>query len=311
MSIPEISVVIPVFNEQEVLAILYDRLLPVMDGLKRSYEIILVNDGSTDNSEKILTTLHKKRPEVIRVINFNTNYGQHMAIMAGFEHVRGEIVVTLDADLQNPPEEIPKLIAAIDAGHDVVGGYRVDRRDKIWRKMVSKIHNIIRAKMLPRLKMRDQGCMLRAYRRNIVDLMIKSGEASTFIPVLALLYAANPHDVPVRHEERSAGESHYNFYKLIRYNFDLVTNFSLAPIQVFTVIGVIVSAISGFLVIYMLIRRLVIGAEVEGVFTLFAIAFLLIGLCLFGLGILGEYIGRIYKEVVKRPRFVIKSIIEK
>lgn len=311
MSNPEISVVIPVFNEQEVLTTLYNRLLPVMDSLKRPYEVILVNDGSTDSSEKMLLELHKQRPDVIRVINFNTNYGQHMAIMAGFEHVRGEMVVTLDADLQNPPEEIPKVVAAIDAGHDVVGGYRVDRQDKIWRKTVSKIHNIIRAKMLPRLKMRDQGCMLRAYRRNIVDLMIKSGESSTFIPVLALLYAANPQDVPVRHEERSAGESHYNFYKLIRYNFDLVTNFSLAPIQFFTVVGVIVSAISGFLVIYMFIRRLVIGAEAQGIFTLFAIAFLLIGLCLFGLGILGEYIGRIYKEVVKRPRFVIKSVIQK
>jgi undecaprenyl-phosphate 4-deoxy-4-formamido-L-arabinose transferase len=310
MAKPEISVVIPVFNEQAVLAILYNRLLPVMDGLKRPYEIILVNDGSTDNSEKILKSFYDQRRDVIRVINFNTNYGQHMAIMAGFEHVHGEIVITLDADLQNPPEEIPKLITAIDAGHDVAGGYRTGRKDKIWRKMASKLHNIVRAKMIPRIKIKDQGCMLRAYRRNIVDLMVKSGETSTFIPVLALLFASNPTDIPVRHEERTAGMSHYGFYKLIRYNFDLITNFSLVPIQIFTFIGVIVSIFSAILAVYLFVRRLIIGSEAEGVFTLFFVAFLLIGICLLGLGILGEYIGRIYQEVVKRPRFVIKNIYE-
>jgi len=231
--------------------------------------------------------------------------------MAGFERVRGEIIVTLDADLQNPPEEIPKIIAAIDAGHDVVGGFRQYRKDKIWRKFFSKTHNILRKLIMPQIKMRDEGCMLRAYKRNIVDLMIQSGEARTFIPALALLYAENPTDVPVKHEERNAGQSHYSFYKLIRYNFDLVTNFSLVPIQLFTFIGIIISCLSTLLVIYMFVRRLIIGPEAQGVFTLFAIMFLLIGICLLGLGILGEYIGRIYQEVVKRPRFVIKNILEK
>jgi len=311
MNKPEISIVIPVYNEEKVLDKLYQRTIAAMDKLNRSYEIILVNDGSTDKSAEILKKLYQQRPENIRVINFNTNYGQHMAIMAGFEHVHGKIVITMDADLQNPPEEIPKLIAAIDAGHDVVGGHRQYRQDKIWRKLFSKTHNIIRKHIMPQIKMKDQGCMLRAYNRNIVDAMISSGETNTFIPALALLYAENPTDVPVKHEPRSAGESHYGFYKLIRYNFDLITNFSLVPLQFFTMMGIIISILSTVLVIYMFMRRLIIGPEVQGVFTLFAIMFLLIGICLLGLGILGEYIGRIYRELLKRPRFIIKNILEK
>lgn len=308
---PYISIVIPIYNEQEVLEILYTRLTAVMDNLGKPYEIILVNDGSKDRSAEILKEMHQRRPEQIRVINFNGNFGQHMAIMAGFERVRGEIVVTMDADLQNPPEEIPKLIAAIEAGHDVVGGYRQDRKDSAWRMAFSKMHNLIRAKITPKLQMKDEGCMLRAFKRNIVDLMASSGESSTFIPALALTYASNPTEVGVAHEERAAGTSNYNFYKLIRYNFDLITNFSLVPLQIFTFIGTIVSILSAILVIDLILRRIFIGPEVQGVFTLFAIAFFLIGICLLGLGILGEYIGRIYQEVRHRPRFVINNILEK
>lgn len=311
MQKPYISVVIPVHNEQEVLETLYARLTAVMDAIGKPYEIILVNDGSKDRSEEILKELYKRRPEQIRVINFNGNFGQHMAIMAGFEHVRGDIVVTMDADLQNPPEEIPKLITAIEAGHDVVGGFRQNRKDSFWRLFFSKAHNILRTKIAPQLQMKDEGCMLRAFKRNIVDAMAANREASTFIPALALTYALNPTDVGVAHEERAAGKSSYNFYKLIRYNFDLITNFSLVPLQIFTFIGMIVSFLSGLLVIDMLLRRIFIGPEVQGVFTLFAILFLLVGICLLGLGILGEYIGRIYQEVRRRPRFVIRNILEK
>lgn len=307
---PYISIVIPVHNEQEVLEILYTRLTAVMDNLGKPYEIILINDGSKDRSEEMLKELHKRRPQQIRVINFNGNFGQHMAIMAGFEKVRGEIVVTMDADLQNPPEEIPKLIAGIEQGHDVMGGIRQNRQDSRWRLIVSKLHNIVRAKIAPQLKMQDEGCMLRAFRRDIVDAMAANGEASTFIPALALTYALNPGEVGVAHEERAAGTSSYNFYKLIRYNFDLITNFSLVPLQIFTFIGMIVSFLSGILVIDILLRRIFIGPEAEGMFTLFAILFLLVGICLLGLGIVGEYIGRIYQEVRRRPRFVIRNILE-
>jgi undecaprenyl-phosphate 4-deoxy-4-formamido-L-arabinose transferase len=310
MTQPYVSVVIPVYNEEAVLQNLYDRLLPVMDSLKKPFEIIFTNDGSKDKSEQILSSFHQRRPKEIRVINFNGNFGQHLAIMAGLENVRGEIIVTMDADLQNPPEDIPRLIAKMEEGYDVVGGYRENRQDKVWRKLFSKLHNIMRAKIMPRIIMKDQGCMLRAYRRNIVDLVVASGEANTFIPALAVNYAVNPTDIPVKHEARLAGESKYNFYKLIRYNFDLITNFSLVPLQMFTFLGMMVSGLSVVLFVYMILRRLIAGPEAEGIFTLFAITFFLIGLCLLGLGILGEYIGRIYQEVRQRPRFVIREILE-
>lgn len=307
---PRISIVIPVHNEEPVLPTLFRRLMPVMQHLDSHYEIILVNDGSSDNSESVLDEYQAKYPEHIRVIHFNGNFGQHMAIMAGFEHVRGQVVVTLDADLQNPPEEIPKLIALFDQGHDVVGGYRMDRQDSAWRLFLSKWHNIIREKIAPSLKMKDEGCMLRAFSRSVVDAMVSTQETSTFIPALALMYAHNPAEVGVKHEARTEGTSSYNLYKLIRYNFDLVTGFSLVPLQLFTFLGIVVSLGSGLFVTYLFIRRLVIGPEAEGMFTLFAIAFLLMGIILMGLGIVGEYIGRIYQEVRQRPRFVIRRVQE-
>lgn len=307
MTTPYISVVIPVHNEQEVLHSLFKRLLPVLDGIGKPFEVLLTNDGSKDKSEEILNQYHQQRPHQIRIIHFNGNFGQHMAIMAGFERVRGEVIFTMDADLQNRPEDIPVLLAEIEKGHDVVGGIRQNRQDKMWRKFVSRAHNIVRAKLTPNIIMKDEGCMLRAFKRNIVDLMVSSGEASTFIPALALTYAANPTEVPVGHEAREEGETSYSFYKLIRYNFDLVTGFSLVPLQFFTMLGIVISGCSGLLVLYMLGRRLILGPEVQGVFTLFAIAFFLMGLCLLGMGILGEYIGRIYQEVLKRPRFVVRE----
>src|SRR3990167_235857 len=307
---PYISVVIPVHNEQEVLEELYARLTGALDKIGKRYEIILTNDGSTDKSAEMLQDMHQRRPEQIRIIEFNGNFGQHMAIMAGFERVRGEIVITMDADLQNPPEEIAKLVSAMEAGHDVVNTYRENRQDSWWRLQVSKWHNQIRAWMMPKLIMKDEGCMLRAYHRRIVDLMVATGESTTFIPALALTYAANPVEVGIAHSERVAGTSSYNFYKLIRYNFDLIAGFSVFPLQLFTLLGVLISFCSFAFVVFLIFRRLVIGPEVEGVFTLFAIMFFLLGIVLFGLGVVGEYIGRIYQEVRKRPRFVIKSILE-
>jgi len=308
---PYISVVIPVHNEQENLEELYTRLTGALDKLGKSYEIVLTNDGSTDNTSAMLLDLYKRRPDQIRIIEFNGNFGQHMAIMAGFENVRGQIIITMDADLQNPPEEIGKLVEAMEAGHDVVNAYRMNRQDSLWRLKVSKWHNQIREWMMPKLKMKDEGCMLRAYRRDIVDLMASTGESSTFIPALALTYAANPTEVGVMHAERSAGTSSYNLYSLIRYNFDLVTGFSVFPLQVFTMVGLLISCCSFGFVMFLLLRRFMVGPEVEGVFTLFAIMFFFLGIVLFGLGIVGEYVGRIYQEVRKRPRFVIREIIEK
>jgi len=306
---PYVSIVIPVYNEEDNLEALFTRLTAVMDRLGKPYEILFTNDGSRDRSRDILRDFFQRRPQQVRVIDFNGNFGQHMAIMAAFERVRGDIVVTLDADLQNPPEEIPKLLDAIDAGHDVVGGYRKNRQDTFFRKYSSKIINGIRAK-ITNIRMLDQGCMLRAYRKNIIESIVASEETSTFIPALAYSYAADPAEVEVEHAARAAGESKYRLYDLVRLNFDLMTGFSIVPLQVFTVFGIVVSMLSTLFVVYLFIRRLVVGPEAEGVFTLFAILYFLVGIAIMGLGIIGEYIGRIYREVRRRPRFVIRQVYE-
>ena len=230
---PALSIVIPVYNEEANLSVLFQRLYPVLDGLGRGYEVIFTNDGSADRSLELLRAQHAARPDVTRVVDFNANYGQHMAIMAAFERVCGEVIVTLDADLQNPPEEIPKLLALVDAGHDYVGGFRLNRQDSLFRTVASKLINVVRSRTT-NIEMTDQGCMLRAYRRPIIDAIVRSGAINTFIPALAYSFAGNPGEVGVKHEERHAGASNYSFYKLIRLNFDLITGFSLAPLQVFT-----------------------------------------------------------------------------
>jgi undecaprenyl-phosphate 4-deoxy-4-formamido-L-arabinose transferase len=306
-----ISVVIPVFNEEANLPTLFRRLYPVLDALGRSYEIIFTNDGSADRSFALLRDQHAARPDVTRIIDFNANYGQHMAVMAAFERVRGDVIVTLDADLQNPPEEIPKLLEKIDAGHDYVGGYRLNRQDSVFRTWASKLINYIR-RSTTNIEMTDQGCMLRAYRRPVIDAVVRSGAINTFIPALAYSFSSNPAEVGVRHEERHAGVSNYSFYMLVRLNFDLITGFSLAPLQGFTLFSMICSAGSLALVGVLLFRRFVFNLDREtfGVFTLFAILFFLISVCMVGIGLIGEYVGRTYQVVRARQRYFVREILE-
>jgi undecaprenyl-phosphate 4-deoxy-4-formamido-L-arabinose transferase len=310
---PQLSVVIPVFNEEAGLPRLFERLYPSLDKLGTTYEVLFVNDGSRDRSAAILKDQFLRRPDVTRVILFNANYGQHLAIVAGFDHSRGERVVTLDADLQNPPEEIGKLLAAMDAGHDYVGGIRRTREDSWWRRVASRAMNRVRER-ITRIKMTDQGCMLRAYSRDIVRAIAIAQEVSTYIPALAYTFAHNPTEVEVEHAERAAGESKYSLYKLIRLNFDLVTGFSLVPLQLFSMFGMIVSvgALATYLIV--IIQRLVLAGWREGFATLWdrdILAFFLIGMLLFGLGLVGEYVGRIYQQVRARPRYTIQAVLER
>jgi undecaprenyl-phosphate 4-deoxy-4-formamido-L-arabinose transferase len=311
---PILSVVIPVYNEEDGLQALFDRLYPALDVMasKRNiaYEVMFVNDGSKDRSAGILAKQVELRPDVTRAVLFHSNFGQHMAIMAGFEYSRGEYIITLDADLQNPPEEIDALVNELLQGHDYVGTIRADRRDSFFRKFASRAMNHLREK-ITRITMTDQGCMLRGYSRRIVDLVRQCDESNTFIPALAYTFASNPTEITVKHEERFAGESKYSLYQLIRLNFDLVTGFSVMPLQIFSILGMLLAMAAGSLFIYLLIRRFLLGAEVEGVFTLFALTFFLIGVMLFGLGLLGEYIGRIYQQVRERPRYVVQTVLEK
>jgi undecaprenyl-phosphate 4-deoxy-4-formamido-L-arabinose transferase len=304
-----LSIVIPVYNEEPNLPALFDRLYPVLDRLERPYEVVFTNDGSRDRSLDLLRAQYARRPDVTRVIDFNANYGQHMAVIAAFERVRGEVVVTLDADLQNPPEEIPKLLALVETGHDYVGGYRLNRRDNVFRTLASKLINSFR-RWTTNIEMTDQGCMLRAYRRPIVEAVVRSGAINTFIPALAYGYASHPTEVGVRHEERHAGVSNYTLYKLIRLNFDFITGFSLAPLQAFTLFAILCAAGSLVLVLVLAYRRIFLGAEAEGIFTLFGILFFLLSVAMVGIGLIGEYVGRTYQVVRARQRYVVREVLE-
>ena len=312
MAAPVLSVVVPVYNEEAGLPALFARLYPALDALRIRYEVIFVNDGSRDRSAAILKDQFLARPDVTRVVLFNANYGQHTAIVAGFERVRGQRVVTLDADLQNPPEEIARLLAAMDDGHDYVGGVRRTREDAWWRRVASRAMNRLRER-ITRIRMTDQGCMLRAYSRDIVDAVAASREVSTYIPALAYTFAHSPVEVEVGHEERAAGESKYSLYRLVRLNFDLVTGFSLVPLQLFSLAGMLVAATSVILYAIVVVQRLVVGDYIGGLTALWdrdILHFFLIGVVLFGLGLVGEYVGRIYQQVRERPRYTIRAVLE-
>jgi undecaprenyl-phosphate 4-deoxy-4-formamido-L-arabinose transferase len=313
MSDPGLSVVIPVYNEEAGLAALFARLYPALDALGTSYEVIFVNDGSRDRSAALLREQFAKRPDVTRVILFNGNYGQHMAIMAAFERSRGERVVTLDADLQNPPEEIAKLIAKMDEGYDYVGSIRLGRRDSAFRRVASRAMNALRER-ITRIRMTDQGCMLRAYSREVVEAINSCHEVSTFIPALAYTFSRNPAEVEVKHEERAAGESKYSLYSLVRLNFDLVTGFSVLPLQFFSMLGIIISFASLVTYVVVMVKRVAEGGH-GGVLDLVwdrdILQFFLTGIVLFGLGLVGEYTGRIYQQVRHRPRYLVEAVLER
>jgi undecaprenyl-phosphate 4-deoxy-4-formamido-L-arabinose transferase len=306
--VPDISVVVPVYNEEEGLPLLFERLYAALDALGRSYEVVFVDDGSQDASVAELREQYERRPDVTRVVVLARNAGQHMAILAAFAHTRGTYIITLDADLQNPPEEIGKLVAAMDQGADYVGTIRVRRQDVFWRKAASRLMNRLRERTTS-IRISDQGCMLRGYHRGVVDALNRCTEASTYVPALAYTFARHPVEIEVTHEERTVGVSKYSLLQLIRLNFDLMTGFSVVPLQFFSMSGIVIALLSLAFVVYLAIRRLIVGPEAQGVFTLFGIAFFLIGVALIGLGIVGEYVGRIYEQVRQRPRYTVAVVL--
>ncbi|MFA6582996.1 MAG: glycosyltransferase [Elusimicrobiaceae bacterium] len=301
-----VSVVIPVYNEEANLPELYARLVKTMDAMGESYEVLFSDDGSSDSSLEILKGFAARDPRV-KVIEFSRNFGQHAAVMAAMEESVGATVVTLDADLQNPPEEIPKLMVKIREGYEAVGGWRQDRDDNILRKIPSRILNSLSAYLFG-VKLKDYGCMLRAYKREVVDQLVKCPEVNTYIPALANSFAKRVTEVPVAHAARTKGESKYNIVKLLRLNFDLMTGFSLLPIQLVGFAGIAVAVTGLAFAVFLFARRLIIGPEAEGVFTLLAVLFFFVGIQILALGIVGEYVGRIYMEVRRRPRFVIRQV---
>ena len=304
----QVAVVIPVYNEEENLPALMQRLMPVMQGLGKSFEIIFIDDGSHDQSLEILKGFIQNSP--VRVVELTRNYGQHAAIMAGFSITQADIVITMDADLQNPPEEITNLVKVMEEGnYDVVGTIRKGRKDSFFRIFPSKIINMV-ARKITRVSMRDWGCMLRCYRLPVVQRMIQCHEHATFIPALATVFAKRVTEIEVAHEERHGGKSNYPLRKLINLQFDLVASFSDLPMKLIMYGGVLMSLLGVCFGAFLAVERLVYGARwaAEGIFTLFAVLFVFVGLQFFALGVIGEYIGRIYREVRKRPEYVIEKI---
>ena len=304
------SIVVPVFNEEDNLPELLRRTLEACRALPCPFEIVLVDDGSRDASPEILEAAARENPGEIVSVLLNRNYGQHAAIMAGFAQTRGEIIVTLDADLQNPPEEIPRLVEEAQKGFDVVGTIRRDRQDSGFRKIASATINKVTAKATG-VEMHDYGCMLRAYRRNIVDAMLQCHERSTFIPVLANSFARRTTEIEVGHAARESGESKYSVWNLVNLQFDLLTSMTTFPLRVLSLTGSVISALGIGFGVLLLFLRIVLGNvwAGEGVFTLFAVLFIFVGLQFIGMGLLGEYIGRIYTDVRARPRYFVQDVV--
>lgn len=304
-----VSVVVPVFNEIENIDVLADRLIEACTALDHPWELILVDDGSYDGSTERVEALAEQHDGLVRGVVLNRNYGQHAAIMCGFAHTRGDVVITIDADLQNPPEEISRLVTCIEDGADVVGTIRRDRKDSLFRRIGSRAINwmVRRSTGSP---MSDFGCMLRAYRRPVVDAMLQCQERSTFIPVLANSFAKRLVEIEVGHAERAAGESKYSLWKLVNLQFDLLTSMTTTPLRLLSWVGLAISIAGIAFGLLLLFLRLVMGAEWagEGVFTLFAILFIFIGAQFIGLGLLGEYLGRVYHDVRGRPRYFVDHV---
>jgi undecaprenyl-phosphate 4-deoxy-4-formamido-L-arabinose transferase len=303
-----VSIVVPVFNESANLPTLWARLKPVLDGLDRSWETVFIDDGSRDDSLDILREISAGEEGRVRVVELARNFGQHSAILAGFKQSRGDIVVTLDADLQNPPEEIPRLIAAIDEGNDVVGGWREERHDQAYRKYASRLHNRLTS-LIVGVPMHDYGCMLRAYRRHIVDTVVDCDEKAAFVPALANSFAKRVAEIPVGHDDRASGQSKYNLFSLAKLSLNLITGFSLAPIQLLSITGIGISLLATMMAVVLLGHRLIYGPQEEGaLWTLFAVLFFFIGMIFLALGLIGEYAGRIYIEVRRRPTYIVRAV---
>ena len=307
-----VSVVVPVYNEEGCLPELIERTVKTLEGCDKRYEFIMVDDGSADRSAALIREAAEKHPDRVIGCFLNRNYGQHSAIMAGFSIVRGDLVITIDADLQNPPEEIPRLIAAAEEGNDVVGTVRRNRQDTFFRRYASKVVNCA-ARAATGVRMSDYGCMLRAYRRFVVEAMLKCNERSTFIPVLGNSFARTTCEIPVAHAERAVGDSKYSLWKLINLQFNLLTCMTTMPLRMLTYFGMLAAG-SGFLLsLYIIIRRFAtrygdMWAQ-SGIFTLFAVMFIFTGIQMIGIGVIGEYIGRIYTDVRARPRYFIEEIV--
>jgi len=310
----DLSIVIPVLNEAENIEHLLFQLKAVLDSIDKTSEIILVDDGSTDSSFEILERLQKS-DDRLRVIRFRRNFGQSAAFSAGFDFAQGKIIITLDADLQNDPKDIPKLIQKLEEDYDVVSGWRVDRKDRfLTRRLPSIVANFI-ISIITGVKLHDYGCSLKAYRREIVKNIKLYAEMHRFIPALASWMGIKVSEVPVNHAPRIAGKSKYGFMRTIRVILDLLTvkfllGYSTRPIQIFGLLGAISFALGIILGVYLSMIKLLFGQPLRDRPLLFLTILLIIfGVQLITMGLLGELVVRNYYESQNKPTYMIREIL--
>jgi glycosyltransferase involved in cell wall biosynthesis len=313
--IKSISVVIPLYNEEENVEELHRRLTEVLKELQRKYEIIYVDDGSTDGTPQLLETLAHDDEHVI-VLSLRRNFGQTAAFAAGFDFASGDVIVTMDGDLQNDPSDIPKLLQYID-GYDLVSGWRKKRRDPFFRRRLpSMIANWL-ISTVTGVKLHDYGCSLKAYRREVIKNLRLYGEMHRFIPAVASWYGVRVTEVETKHHPRLRGKSKYGISRTIKVVLDLITvkflqSFSTKPIQFFGPFGLFFSALGFLISLYLTLRKFLFGESIGGrPLLLLGVLLIIVGIQLIGMGLLGEMLVRVYHESQRKPIYVIKKIIGK
>ncbi|MGW8194189.1 MAG: glycosyltransferase family 2 protein [Desulforhopalus sp.] len=308
-----LSVVIPIFNEEESVPLLYEELNDTLKPLGKTYEIVFVDDGSTDNSLQLLRDMQSQDNHVV-VVSFRKNFGQTAAMAAGFDYARGDIIVTMDADLQNDPHDIPKLLAEIDSGNDVVTGWRFDRKDPfINRRLPSIIANKIISNTTG-VKLHDYGCTLKAFRKEVIKNVKLYGEMHRFIPAIASGMGIDFTEVKVNHRARRFGTSKYGISRTIRVVLDLLTvkfllSYSTRPIQVFGLLGVVCGGIGFAIALVMTFQRQFMGVPLSDRPLLFlAVLLIFIGIQFISLGLIAELQARTYHESQDKPIYHVKNV---
>lgn len=311
---PELSIVIPLYNEEESVDALYLALTDILSEYGRPYEIVIVDDGSHDASFSLLTQL-AARDDHLRVVQLRRNFGQTAAFAAGFDHARGDIIITMDADLQNDPADIPMLVEKMDEGYDIVSGWRKDRQDRLLdRRLPSILANRLISNVTD-VQLHDYGCSLKAYRSEVLREVHLYGELHRFIPALASQVGAKITEVPVNHRARQFGTSKYGIGRTIRVILDLITvwflgAYSTRPIQVFGGAGLLFSALGILLGGYLSFVKLIGGEDIGGRPLLILVALLvMVGVQLITMGLIAEMITRTYHESQDKPIYVVREVL--
>ena len=307
-----ISIVIPLYNEEESIPQLYEQLTTALQAIGQSYEIIVVDDGSSDGSFARLRQLHETDPR-LKVIRFRRNFGQTAAFAAGFDAAQGDVIVTLDADLQNDPADIPLLLAKIDEGYDVVSGWRVRRRDTFRRRWLSRTANGLISRVTG-VRLHDYGCSLKAYRREVVKSIRLYGELHRFIPAIASWMGVRVAEVPVNHRARTSGRSKYgSLSRTVKVFLDLLTvrfllSYATRPIHVFGGLGLLAALAGGAIGLYLSYAKLVLGESIgnKPLLTL-AVLLMIVGVQMISMGLLGELVVRTYHESQGKPIYVVRE----